>query len=136
NPNGTWELRVVDDAALDTGSMAGGWSLDITSKVNSPPVANNDTYTTLEDTTLNIPVTGPPGGVLNNDTDPDNDPLTAQLVSTTSHGALTFNANGSFSYVPKTNYSGPDTFTYRAFDGIVTSNLATVTLNLTTVNQL
>ena len=41
NPNGTWELRVVDDAALDTGTMAGGWTLDITSKVNGPPVANN-----------------------------------------------------------------------------------------------
>jgi VCBS repeat-containing protein len=136
NPNGTWELRVVDDAALDTGTMAGGWSLDITSKVNSPPVANNDTYTTLEDTTLNIPVTGPPGGVLNNDTDPDNDPLTAQLVSTTSHGALTFNANGSFNYVPKTNFNGTDTFTYRAYDGIVTSNLATVTINVTAVNDV
>src|SRR5262249_46035062 len=61
-PNGTGDLRVVDDRALDSGTRAGGWSLDITSKVNPPPVANNDSYTTLEDTTLNIPVTGPPGG--------------------------------------------------------------------------
>jgi subtilisin-like proprotein convertase family protein len=29
-PNGTWSLYVVDDAGLDVGRLAGGWSLDIT----------------------------------------------------------------------------------------------------------
>jgi len=27
NPNGTWSLYVLDDAASDSGSIAGGWSL-------------------------------------------------------------------------------------------------------------
>jgi subtilisin-like proprotein convertase family protein len=29
-PNGTWQLFVVDDENVDTGSISGGWSLDIT----------------------------------------------------------------------------------------------------------
>jgi subtilisin-like proprotein convertase family protein len=30
NPNGTWNLYVVDDAGIDTGSISGGWSLSFT----------------------------------------------------------------------------------------------------------
>jgi hypothetical protein len=30
NPNGTWSLYVVDDAAVDTGTMSGGWQLTLT----------------------------------------------------------------------------------------------------------
>src|SRR5262249_14105319 len=48
------------------------------------------------------------------------------------HGTLTFNANGSFTYVPAAGYSGPDTFTYRATDGTRTSNDATVTIQVVT----
>ena len=43
-------------------------------------------------------------GVLANDTDPDGDPLTAVLVTGPSHGTLTLNANGSFTYTPAANY--------------------------------
>jgi subtilisin-like proprotein convertase family protein len=35
NPNGSWSLYVIDDSALDTGSISGGWSLDI----SAPPLA-------------------------------------------------------------------------------------------------
>ncbi|OOE12108.1 hypothetical protein UN64_08290 [Fictibacillus arsenicus] len=31
NPNGTWSLYIVDDAGADVGSLAGGWTLNITS---------------------------------------------------------------------------------------------------------
>ena len=34
NPNGTWSLYVVDDAANDIGTFAGGWDLSITSTAN------------------------------------------------------------------------------------------------------
>ena len=43
---------------------------------NSAPVANNDSYTTNEDTALVVPAPG----VIGNDTDADGDPLTATLV--------------------------------------------------------
>src|SRR5262245_27241484 len=73
---------------------------------DSPPVANADAYTVNEDTALTV---GAPG-VLANDTDPQGDPLTAVLVSGPSHGTLTLNADGSFTYTPSADYNGTDTF--------------------------
>src|SRR5262249_44646356 len=55
------------------------------------PVAANDSYTTNEDTPLNV--TAP--GVLGNDTDVDSIGLTATLVTGPTHGTLTLNADGS-----------------------------------------
>jgi VCBS repeat-containing protein len=74
-------------------------------------------------------------GVLGNDSDPDGDTLSAVLASGPSHGSLTLNANGSFAYTPAANYNGPDSFTYRAGDGSLTSNLATVTIAVSAVND-
>lgn len=99
--------------------------------LNNPPVGNNDTYTTLEDTALNI--TG--SGVLANDTDADNNALSAVLVSGVTHGNLTLSANGQFLYVPNTNYYGSDSFTYKPHDGSVAGNTVTVTINVTSVND-
>ena len=81
--------------------------------MNDAPVAVNDSYTTDEDT----PLTWPAPGVLGNDTDVDGDPLTAVLVTGPTHGTLTLNADGSFTYTPAANYNGTDSFTYRANDG-------------------
>jgi len=95
---------------------------------NDPPVAQDDAYTTQEGTPLNVPSPG----VLGNDTDPDIwDPLTAVLDSGPTQGSLTLNADGSFTYTPNSNFCGLDSFTYRAFDGSLQSNVATVTLTVT-----
>lgn len=100
---------------------------------NTPPVANDDNYSTDEDTPLNVPASL---GVLDNDTDDQNDPLTAVLVSGPSHAALfTINSDGSFSYTPSTNYNGPDSFTYKANDGSEDSNVATVNITVNSVND-
>ena len=98
---------------------------------NDIPAGVADAYTTAEDTVLTVPAPG----VLGNDSDPDGDPLTAVLVTGPGHGTLALNANGSFTYTPAANYTGPDSFTYRASDGTLTSNLATVTLTVSPVND-
>ena len=76
-------------------------------------------------------------GVLNNDTDADadGDLLTAMLVSGTSKGTLTLNADGSFAYTPNANFNGYDSFTYVANDGLEDSNTATVTITINPVND-
>lgn len=103
--------------------------------LNDPPIALDDSYSTNEDTPLTIAM--PSLGVLANDTDPDQPPqtLTAALVSTTTRGALTFSTNGTFNYTPQPNFNGIDTFTYRASDGLTTSNIATVTITVRAVND-
>ena len=49
---------------------------------------------------------------------------------------MTLNSNGSFTYTPKANYSGVDSFTYRAGDATTTSNVATVRVAVTAVNDV
>ena len=96
-------------------------------------MADDDTYSTDEDTPL---VQAAPGGVLDGDADPDSSStFTADFVEGPTHGTLTLNANGSFTYTPTANYYGPDSFTYRAFDGTVYTNTATVTLTVNPVND-
>src|SRR5206468_2313404 len=99
--------------------------------VNDPPVALDDSYTTDED--IPLLVDGP--GVLGNDTDIDGDSLSAVLVGGPSYGTLTFNADGSFSYTPATNFNGLDSFSYKASDGTADSSPATVTITVTPVND-
>ena len=99
--------------------------------INRAPVAAADAYTTVEDTTLTVAAPG----VLGNDSDPDHNPVSAVLVSGPSHGTLTLNADGSFTYLPVANFSGSDSFTYQASDGTLSSELATVTLTVTAAND-
>jgi VCBS repeat-containing protein len=98
---------------------------------NNPPVAINNTYTVNEDMTLNRAAPG----VLNNDTDADSDNLTAVKINNPSHGTVTLNSNGSFTYTPNANYNGADSFTYRASDGQSNSNIATVTITISAAND-
>jgi VCBS repeat-containing protein len=102
-----------------------------TTVTNQAPTAASDAYSTAEDTTLTVAARG----VLGNDSDPDGNTLSALLESGPSHGTLTLNANGSFIYTPAANFNGSDSFTYRANDGTLTSNPATVTLTVSAVND-
>ncbi len=95
---------------------------------NYPPVANNDSYNTITNITLSVAAPG----VLGNDTDANGDSLMAVLVSGPAHGTLSLTNNGGFSYTPANNFSGTDTFTYQASDGLTNSAPATVTISITT----
>ena len=105
-----------------------GYSLK---EASEPPVAEDNDYETLEDTVLNVAAPG----VLDNDSDADGDPLTAVEDSSTSNGSLTLESDGSFEYDPDPNYCGLDSFTYHANDGTDDSNVATVTITVTCVND-
>jgi VCBS repeat-containing protein len=99
--------------------------------VNHPPQANPDAYTAIEDTPLSVAAPG----VLANDVDVDGDPLTAELVTGPSFGMVTLAPDGSFLYLPSTLYHGADSFTYRASDGQLSSEPATVTITVGAVNH-
>src|SRR5205807_991537 len=95
------------------------------------PLASANSYSVNEDNTLNVSA----AGVLTNDSDVEGSPLTAVLVSGPANGSLTLNANGSFTYTPNANFNGTDSFTYKANDGALDSNVATITLTVTPVND-
>ena len=119
----------VNDGAAD--SNLATVSLTITA-VNDAPVATAESYTTAEDTGL---VVDAASGLLAHATDIDGDPLTAVLVSGPAHGSVSLNSDGSFTYTPSGNYNGSDSFVYKVNDGAADSNLATVSLTITAVND-
>ena len=97
------------------------------------PIALDDTYSTDEDTVLNVNSTK---GVLSNDSDPGSGALRAIVAGGPAHGTLELNPDGSFKYIPEPNYNGEDTFTYLAkVDSVTSENKATVRLNILPVND-
>jgi VCBS repeat-containing protein len=104
----------------------------VTINVNTAPSAESDAYSVAEDGELNVAAAT---GVLDNDTDADGDSLTAAIVVEPSHGTLTFEDDGSFTYVPDADYAGDDGFTYVANDGYTDSSEATVVITVTPVND-
>ena len=91
------------------------------------PVAADDAYAVGVNMTLNVSAGN---GVLANDTDANGDTLSAVLDSTSGNGSLLLNADGSFSYTPATDFSGVDSFIYRAHDGALSSDPATASLTV------
>lgn len=79
---------------------------------NSVPIAVLDTYSTLQNTSLEVAAPG----VLENDSDPDGDSLTVEVKKSPQFGSLVLNPDGSFLYVPEENFAGSDSFTYTLSD--------------------
>ena len=73
-------------------------------------------------------------GVLENDTDVDEDVLVVTESTPPVNGTLTLNPDGSFVYTPALNFNGEDSFTYQVSDGTEVSN-GTVTITITPVND-
>ncbi len=111
----------VDDGAGTTSS--GAFNISVTA-VNDAPVANADSFSVDNDSTL---VVNSPG-VLANDVDVDGDPLTVTLVTAPTNGSLTMAADGSFTYTPSASFSGTDTFVYTVSDGVTSSGPSTVSI--------
>ncbi|MDH3262019.1 MAG: Ig-like domain-containing protein, partial [Acidimicrobiia bacterium] len=98
---------------------------------NDPPLAQDDPYSTSEDTPLVVAASG----VLGNDTDPDGDPLAVNSYTQPGNGTVVVNPDGSFTYTPNPNFTGPDSFTYQACDPNPACDTATVTITVTPQND-
>ena len=105
--------------------------------INDAPVAVDDSYSVDENTIdqLSSLVLDDAAGLLQNDTDADLDSLTAELIDPPANGVLVLNEDGSLTYTPAASFSGTDSFTYRASDGVATSDPATVTIQVNDINQ-
>jgi len=134
------EPRPFDDPSIAPatgGDDSDIGSFEVQSVLNSAPDADDDGYSTNEDTALNV---GAAQGVLANDTDPaSGDTLSAVKMTDPSHGQLKLNNDGSFTYTPDANYNNTaansDTFTYKVNDGTADSNVATVNITVNAVND-
>jgi hypothetical protein len=93
--------------------------------VNDPPVAVDDSRSTLEDTPITIPV-------LDNDSDVDGILVVSSLTIVTppSHGTVLINADGTLTYTPGTDYFGSDVFVYQICDDDGACDQATVTISV------
>ncbi len=119
------------DLKDDDGAGPTGRTFQITvNAVNDPPTAVADSFSTPEDSTLTVEAPG----VLENDSDPDGDPLDASLVSDVSNGTLTLDADGSFTYIPASGFTGTDSFQYEAVDDNSAADTAQVTLTVMSTN--
>ncbi|MGI9241977.1 MAG: tandem-95 repeat protein, partial [Verrucomicrobiales bacterium] len=73
-------------------------------------------------------------GVLANDTG-DLATLSSALVTQPANGVVVMASDGTFTYTPSPNFSGDDSFTYRASDSTGESSAATVTIAVSPVND-
>lgn len=118
----SFTFRAFDGVAY---SNVGTISIMVVS-VNDPPVTQNASRTTNEDTPLSGQAVA---------TDVEGAALTYAVAAEPQHGALSFGTNGVYTYVPAANYHGPDSFTFRAFDGAAYSNVATISIEVQPVND-
>ncbi len=113
--------------AKDATTTSGTVTVTLTVRsVGDPPSASGDSYATVEDTALQISAPG----VLGNDSPGESGDMSASKETDPTHGTLTLNADGSFTYTPEANFYGTDSFTYRATGGGAASAPATVTLTV------
>jgi VCBS repeat-containing protein len=134
-------VTLIDDGGTANGGFdrsAQAFTIAM-SPVADTPIAADDQYTVAEDEQLAVSCSADKRAiascVLANDSDADGDLLTALLVSAPEHGVLMLSAKGDLAYTPSANFVGTDTFTYRADDTQTQSNIATVTITVTPVND-
>ena len=131
NANGTATVQV---SLNDNGGTANG-GVDTSAPqtfvinvntINDPPIADDVTISTPEDTPLNGAITA---------VDTDGDSLTFSLDTPPTNGTANVNIDGSFNYTPAANFSGIDSFTVIVSDSNGGSDTATVTVNILSVND-
>ena len=129
---GSTQLNGTLIAASLAGSMGAARNHPYTGCIGPTPPpeptveAVDDNYSVDQGKTLTVAAPG----VLGNDSASNGAQLTAALGTTTAHGTLTLQADGSFTYKPSAGFAGTDTFTYTAHAGTAASNVANVTITV------
>jgi len=118
-------IQQVTDAFAGTSFNTAEQVLYLPFGSNNPPIANNQAVTVNKNTQQAITLTA---------TDSDNDPLTYTVLTQPAHGTLTGTAP-NLNYNPDTDYVGTDSFSFKANDGTVDSNTATVSITVDDPNN-
>ncbi|WP_170069472.1 Ig-like domain-containing protein [Spirosoma pollinicola] len=101
-------------------------NVDVLVPVALPPVATPDIANTNPDTPVS-------GNVLTNDSDPQNQPLVATLLSQPTSGTVVLNPNGTYTYTPPSGFTGVASFCYSVSNTAGLSSSACVTVNVNPV---
>ncbi len=107
----------VNDGSIDSNIATVSITIN---PVNDGPVAQNQTYYVEMNSSLWVTLKGE---------DVENDPLTFELLSEPIHGSLRGNLTNLL-YTPSFGYIGDDNFTFRVKDGVLNSELATVSITV------
>jgi hypothetical protein len=112
----------VTASATGAQSVTANRTIDIPAGcgTNQPPVANDQSVSTNQDTPVPVTLTA---------SDQDGNALTYSVVTGPQHGTLSGTAP-NLTYTPAAGYSGPDSLTFKANDGTVDSNIATVSITV------
>ncbi|WP_305424962.1 retention module-containing protein [Photobacterium leiognathi] len=136
-PNFNGEVN-VDYTVTDGTSEENSHSTVIVTPVNDAPVANPDSFTTDEDTSITVDFT-------NNDSDIDGDKLTVTEINGTpltggeqtvvvDNGKIVIAHDGGMTFVPSDNYHGDVTVPYTITDGDKSAS-STATIHVTSIND-
>lgn len=103
-------------------------TVTVNTVVNTQPVANSDTASTVEDSSaINI-------NIIANDTDADGDALTVTIASAV-NGTASIETDQSLNYTPNADFNGTDTINYTISDGKDGTASSNVTVTVDPVND-
>lgn len=140
-PAGTAVNLAFDLIGFGKGAAAVSSHLTIRDLRIGVPQAKDDSATLAEDSTISIAALANDRGLQMSAQQPGFVPV---IVDAPAHGQVTINAGGTFSLTPDQDWNGDDQFTYapkevplgdKLSDGYVDSNLATINLTVTAVND-
>jgi hypothetical protein len=117
DPSGGTSGTTDNDSTASTNDTT---TTDVT-PVNVAPVAVDDSATTNVGVAVVL-------SVLDNDSDPDGDPLTITDIGDPANGSAVVNGDGTITYTPDANFTGTDTFTYTIADGVGGTSTAAATV--------
>jgi hypothetical protein len=124
----TWQ---ISNAPGDGNGESISARLFETQDINVAPNAADDSATVAEDT----PITFSASQLLANDSDGDGDALAISSVGNAANGTVALGEDGAVTFTPDANFNGTASFTYRVSDGLAESGDATVTIEVTAVDD-